>query len=48
MGSDASGEGLTGPRRHPFFILGFKLGPDEPRGMAWFTYQVSTVYEKPI
>lgn len=40
MGSDASGEGLTGPRKHPFFLLGFTLGPDEPRGMAWFTYQV--------
>jgi len=34
------GDALTGPRRHPFFLLGFKLGPDEPRGSAWFTYQV--------
>ena len=40
MGADADSEGLTGPRKHPFFVLGFKLGPDDPRGAAWFTYQV--------
>ncbi|GAX76897.1 hypothetical protein CEUSTIGMA_g4343.t1 [Chlamydomonas eustigma] len=25
-----------GSRRHPLFLLGFKLGPDEDRGWAWF------------
>lgn len=39
MGSDAGGD-LTGPRKHPFFLLGFKLGPDDPRGWDWFTHQV--------
>jgi len=41
MGADAGGEGLTGPRKHPFFMLGAKLGPDDPRGAAWFTHQVA-------
>eukprot|EP00983_Pelagomonas_calceolata_P133144 1161937-Pelagomonas_calceolata.AAC.6 len=43
MGADAGGEGLTGPRKHPFFMLGAKLGPDDPRGGAWFTYQAHSL-----
>ena len=26
-----------GVRAHPLFWLGFKLGPDDPRGWDWFT-----------
>ncbi|KAG1668127.1 hypothetical protein FOA52_003914 [Chlamydomonas sp. UWO 241] len=30
------GGSAGGQRRHPFFILGFTLGPDDPRGWSWF------------
>lgn len=26
-----------GTRRHPFFLMGLKLQPDDPRGWDWFT-----------
>ena len=29
-------EDSDGRRLHPFFLLGCKLGPDDPRGWAWF------------
>lgn len=35
--SQVFGPDDQGVHSHPFFFLGFKLGPDDPRGWQWFS-----------